>query len=160
LRRWLLVLLTLAALPVEVALAGTGNMMGMGPMHRTTVSSFLGFYDGHKDVFLSTDISSRSAASAEHINFSRKLGASNKTAEEIYMVNGTAATGQLPVFSSQPGEPTYTPLWHEEFVTWKSGVTPQLLVRDDQIKKLETQGMLTVRDTQIVLNCPIIKVGK
>jgi len=158
--RWLLVLLALVALPVAVALAGNGNTMGMGPMHRTTVTSFLGFYDGHKDVFLSTDISSRSAASAEHINFSRKLGASNKTAEEIYMVNGTAATGQLPVFSSQPGEPTYTPLWHEEFVTWKSGVTPQLLVRDDQIKKLQTQGMLTVRDTQIVLNCPIIKVGK
>lgn len=134
--------------------------MGMGPMHRTTVTSFLGFYDGHKDVFLSTDISSRSAASAEHINFSRKLGASNKTAEEIYMVNGTAAPGQLPVFSSEPGEATYTPLWHEEFVTWKSGVAPQLLVRDDQIKKLQTQGMLTVRETQIVLNCPIIKVGK
>jgi hypothetical protein len=132
----------------------------MGPMHRMSVTSFTGFYDGHKDVFLSTDISSRTEAAAEHINFSRKLGASNKTAEEIYMVNGTAASGQLPVFSSEPGEPTYTPLWREEFVTWKSGVTPTLLVRDDQIKKLEKQGKLTVRETKTVLNCPIIKVGK
>lgn len=159
-RRSLLLLAALAAMPVAVSLAGTGNTTGMGPMHRMAVASFTGFYDGHKDVFLSTDISSRSAASVEHINFSRKLGASAKTAEEIYMVNGRGATGQLPVFSSEPGEPTYTPLWHEEFVTWKVGVTPKLLVKDDQITNLEKQGMLSVRDTKIVLNCPIIKVGK
>jgi len=158
--RWLFVVVALVAAPAAVALAGNGSSVGMGPMHRMSVTSFTGFYDGHKDVFLSTDISSRSEATAEHINFSRKLGDSNKTAEEIYMVNGTAAPGQLPVFSSEPGEPTYTPLWHEEFVTWKSGVTPKLLVRDDQIKKLQTQGMLTVRETKTVLNCPIIKVGK
>jgi hypothetical protein len=158
--RWLLGLLVPAALPVAVALGGTGNSAGMGPMHRTTVTSFLGFYDGHKDVFLSTDISSRSEASAEHINFSRKLGASNKTAEEIYMVDGVAAAGQLPVFSSEPGEPTYTPLWHEELVTWKPGITPKLLLKDDQITSLQKQGMLTVRDTITVLNCPIIRIGK
>jgi hypothetical protein len=159
-KRLSLVLVALAAATPTVALAGNGNTMGMGPMHRMTVTSFLGFYDGHKDVFLSTDISSRAEATAEHINFSGKLGASNKTAEEIYMVNGSAAVGQLPVFSSEPGEPTYTPLWHEEFVTWKSGVTPKLLLKDDQITKLEKQGMLSVRDTKVVLNCPIIKVGK
>jgi hypothetical protein len=159
-KRLLLVLLALAAIPVTGALGGNGNTMGMGPMHKTSVASFLGYYDGHKDVFLSTDVSSRSQATAEKINFSRKLGASNKTAEEIYLVMGTAATGQLPVFSSEPGEPTYTPLWHEELVTWKSGVSPQLLLRDDQITKLQKQGMLTVRETSTVLNCPIIKVGK
>jgi hypothetical protein len=159
-KRLLLVLLALAAIPVTGALGGNGNTMGMGPMHRTSVASFLGYYDGHKDVFLSTDVSSRSQATAEKINFSRKLGASNKTAEEIYLVMGTAATGQLPVFSSEPGEPTYTPLWHEELVTWKSGISPTLLLRDDQITKLQKQGMLTVHETSIVLDCPIIKVGK
>lgn len=159
-KRLLLALLALAAFLATGALGGNGNTMGMGPMHKTSVASFLGYYDGHKDVFLSTDVSSRSQATTEKINFSRKLGASNKTAEEIYLVMGTAATGQLPVFSSEPGEPTYTPLWHEELVTWKSGVSPQLLLRDDQITKLQKQGMLTVRETSTVLNCPIIKVGK
>jgi hypothetical protein len=142
------------------AVAADGMGMGMGPMHTTRIASFDGYYDGHKDVFLSTDVSSRSQATAEKINFSRKLGASNKTAEEIYLVMGTAATGQLPVFSSEPGEPTYTPLWHEELVTWKSGISPTLLLRDDQITKLQKQGMLTVHETSIVLDCPIIKVGK
>ena len=159
-KRLLFVLLVLIAVPASYALGGNGKNMGMGPMHRTSLPSFLGYYDGHKDVFLSTDVSSRSQASAEKINFSHKLGASNTTAEEIYLVMGTAATGQLPVFSSEPGEPTYTPLWHEELVTWKSGVTPELLVRDDQITKLQKQGMLTVRETTTVLNCPIVKVGE
>ena len=159
-KRLLLVVAALVALPVAGALGGNGNTMGMGPMSKTTVTSFLGYYDGHKDVFLSTDVSSRSQATAEKINFSRKLGASNKTAEEIYLVMGTAATGQLPVFSSEPGEPTYTPLWHEELVTWKAGITPKLLLKDDQITNLQKQGMLTVRETTTVLNCPIIKVGK
>jgi len=159
-KRLLLVLLALAAVSATVALGGNGNSMGMGPAHRTSVTSFLGYYDGHKDVFLSTDVSSRSQATAEKINFSRKLGASDKTAEEIYLVMGTAATGQLPVFSSEPGEPTYTPLWHEELVTWKAGITPKLLLKDDQITQLQKQGMLNVRETTIVLNCPIIRVGK
>jgi len=157
-RLLLLGMLMLAVVPAAVTLAASPNM-GMGPMHRASVPSFLGYYDGHKDTFLSTDISNAASAKTEHINFSHKLGASSKTAEEIYLVNGRSASGQLPVFSSEPGEPTYTPLWHEEFVTWKAGVTPQLLVKDDQVTQLQKQGMLTVRETSIVLNCPIVKVG-
>jgi len=154
----------LAAAPVGTAL-GVGNGsngmgMGMGPMHTMRIASFEGYYDGHKDVFLSTDVSAPAAAKAEQINFSRKLGASAKTSEEIYMVSGRAAAGQLAVFSSEPGEKTYTPLWHEEFVTWRGGVTPQLLTSDTQIEALEKKGMIHVRETSIVLNCPIVKVGK
>src|SRR4051794_39917107 len=112
-KRLLLVLFALAAVPVTRALGGNGNSMGMGPMHKTSVTSFLGYYDGHKDVFLSTDVPSRSQATTGSTNFSRKPGASNKAAEEIYRVRGAAAPGRLPVFSSERGDPTYTPLWHE-----------------------------------------------
>ena len=49
---------------------------------------------------------------------------------------------------------------HEQLiVTWKSGVKPVLLVRDDQIKGLAKKGKLTMRDVHIVLNAPIVKVG-
>jgi len=158
-RLLLIGMLALVGAPAAVALVGATPNMGMGAMHRTSVPAFLGYYDGHKDTFLSTDISNAASAKTEHINFSHKLGASNKTAEEIYLVTGKAVAGQLPVFSSEPGENTYTPLWHEEFVTWKAGVTPQLLVKDDQIKGLQKKGMLSIRETSTVLNCPIIKVG-
>jgi hypothetical protein len=68
--------------------------------------------------------------------------------------------GQLPVFSSEPGEKTYTPLWREEIVTWKAGVTPVLVDEDTKIDELKKQGMVTVKETGTILNCPIIKVGK
>ena len=59
----------------------------------------------------------------------------------------TAAKGQLSVFGSEPGESDYNPLWEEFFVTWKPGVTPVLLVKDDQVKSLAkstfTPGVLS-----------------
>jgi hypothetical protein len=147
----------LATAAVGLAKGGPGMM---GPEHKTSVPSFLAYYDGHKDMFLATDTSSTKEAKAEHINFSPKLKAEGKTAEELYMFDGTPATGQLPVFSSEPGETSYTPLWHEEIVTWKSGATPVVVLSDDQVNDLQKKGMVTVRVTGTILNCPIVKVGK
>ena len=45
-------------------------------------------------------------------------------------------------------------------MTWKPGVTPVLLGQDDQIKGLVKNGKLTMKDAHIVLNAPILKVGK
>ncbi len=157
---WLLLALVAAALTATMAaVAGDGGPR-MGPASSIRHVSFLGYYDGHKDTYLNLDVSSKAAAAAMHVNYSAKLGASLKSSEEIYLVEGPAAVGQLAVFSSEPGEKTYTPLWHEEIVTWKGGVTPVLLVKDDQITELEKKGDIHVRDTKTVLNCPIVKVGK
>lgn len=159
-RSWLLVVAASAALGLTAVALAKGGPGMMGPEHRTAVSSFQGYYDGHKDTFLGTDSSSRQEAIMEKINFSAKLAASLKTSEEIYLFSGKMAAGQLPVFSSEPGERTYTPLWREEIVTWKAGTTPELIVRDDQVDELEKKGMINVRETRTVLNCPIVKVGK
>ncbi len=156
---WLLVALAAALAATVAAVAGTPGPR-MGPASSIRHVSFLGYYDGHKDTYLNLDVSDKAQAAAMHVNYSAKLGASVKTSEEIYLVQGLAAVGQLAVFSSEPGEKTYTPLWHEEIITWKSGVTPQLLVKDDQITELEKKGDITVRETKTVLNCPIVKVGK
>jgi hypothetical protein len=43
---------------------------------------------------------------------------------------------------------------------WKQGVKPVLVGQDDQIDKLEKQGEMTEKDAHIVLNAPILKVGK
>ena len=77
-----------------------------------------------------------------------------------YFVKGRAAAGQLAVFGSEPGEKDYNPLWVELFVKWNPGVTPVLLVRDDQINSLAAAHKLTVTDAHIVLNAPILTVGK
>jgi hypothetical protein len=94
-----------------------------------------------------------------HINYSRTIG-KVKGLPEIYLVQGRAASGQLAIFGSEPGESSYSPLWSETILTWKAGATPTLITSDTQINKIEKTGMLTERDAHVVLNCPIIKVGK
>jgi hypothetical protein len=131
----------------------------MGPAKTTSRPAFQGYYDGHKDTYLNTDVSSKKDATMMRINYSARL-ASIKGLPEIYLVEGKAAAGQLAVFGSEPGEKDYSPLWSETILTWKSGATPVLIKSDTQIDALEKKGTLSERDAHVVLNCPIIEVGK
>lgn len=146
------------ALSAVAAYAGTGMGPIMGPSAKIARPAFRGYYDGHKDTYLNTDVSSKADAKAMHINFSAKIG-KVKGLPEIYLVEGRAATGQLAIFGSEPGEPDYSPLWSETILTWKAGATPVVIKSDTQINKIEKTGKLTERDAHVVLNCPIIKVG-
>ncbi len=55
---------------------------------------------------------------------------------------------------------TYLMLWSETILTWKADASPTLITSDTQIDQIEKTGKLTERDAHVVLNCPIIKVGK
>jgi hypothetical protein len=147
----------LAASAVAAYGAVTAGPM-MGPASKVARPAFHGYYDGHKDTYLNTDVSSKTEAKMMHVNYSARIG-SVKGLPEIYLVEGRAATGQLAVFGSEPGEADYSPLWSETILTWKAGATPVLLTSDTQIDKVEKAGTLTERDAHVVLNCPIIKVG-
>jgi hypothetical protein len=150
--------LTLVLAAGALALA-SNNSMGMGPSTRILRPAFHGYYDGHKDTYLSTDVSSKAQATAMHVNYSAQLG-KVKGLPEIYLVEGRAATGQLAIFGSEPGETNYSPLWAETLLHWKAGATPVVITSDTQIDKIEKTGQLTESDPHVVLNCPIIKVGK
>ena len=147
-----------AALSAVAAYAGTGMGPVMGPAATLARPAFHGYYDGHKDTYLNTDVSSKTEAKAMHINYSASIGRV-KGLPEIYLVEGKAAGGQLAIFGSEPGEPDYSPLWSETILTWKPGATPVVIKSDTQIDKIEQTGVLTERDAHVVLNCPIIKFG-
>jgi hypothetical protein len=160
-RKPALVLAIVASLVVSVAIAAaaTGTLPNIGKPKMTAQPVYKGFYDKHVDTYLLTDVSSKAQASAMHINYSAEIG-TVKSLPAQYFVKGRAAAGQLTVFGSEPGESDYNPLWEEFWVTWKSGVKPVLLGRDDQIKALAAKGKLTLKDAHIVLNAPILTVGK
>jgi hypothetical protein len=152
---------TLLVVTGALAAHAGGGMGSMGRSGSSMRPAFHGFYDGHKDTFLNTDVSDKAQAAQMHINYAPALKKVPMSAtEEIYLVEGRAAAGQIPVFSAEPGEAKYTPLWHEVMVTWKATATPVLLTKDDQIEQLAKQGQLTTRDTMIVLNCPIVHPTK
>lgn len=155
--------LSFAALAVAASAYASlaGGAPRMGPQRNITRPSFQGYYDGHKDTYLNTDVSSKAEAKMMHINYAPVLkSVPLKTAPEIYLVQGKAAVGQLAVFGSEPGETSYSPVWKETILTWKASATPVLIKSDTQINQLEKKGGLTERSTSIRLNCPIIKVGK
>lgn len=156
----------LASVIASIALVGGASAVSaasgpllLGPRLHTRQIAFRGFYDGHKDIYLITDVSNKRQARALHVNYSKALSGV-RGAPPQYFVQGRAAAGQLAVFGSEPGESDYNPLWEELFVRWKPGVKPVLLVKDDQIKALAKSGKLTIKDAHIVLNAPITKVGK
>lgn len=133
----------------------------MGPQTTVKRPAFHGYYDGHKDTYLNTDVSDKAEATMMHVNYAPVLkSVPLSSAPEIYLVQGKAAGGQLAVFGSEPGEPSYSPVWKETILTWKASASPTLITSDTQVDKLEKKGTLTERATSIRLNCPIIKVGK
>ena len=156
-------LIALAGLVALLSLASSAAAAPpaqMGPMRGVVHASLLGYYDGHKDRYFNTEVSSKAQASAMRVNYSPVLARLPLAAlPPIYAVVGHSARGQLAVFGSEPGESDYSPIWREVDVTWKPGVTPVLLVKDDQIDALAKKGMLTEHVNGVRLNCPIIHVG-
>src|SRR5437764_128814 len=135
-----------------------GGMGSMGPMSMRSMTVWTGYYDNHKVLYLSTDTSNKAEAMRDHINYAASLAKLLGNTVAMYiMMNGKYA-GRGPVFASQPGEDNYTPLWQEVFVTWKNPGKAVPLGRDDQINALAKKGLLTLKMTKTVLNCPIINV--
>jgi hypothetical protein len=155
-----MVLISGVALVAAAGALAASSTMGpvMGKATSISRPAFHGFYDGHKVTYLNTDVSKKADATAMHINYSAVIG-KVKGLPEIYLVEGHAASGQLAIFGSEPGEASYSPLWSETLLTWKAGAKPTLITSDTQIDKIEKTGKLTERDPHVVLNCPIIKVG-
>src|SRR3989442_12001534 len=160
--RTILALSVLTLVILSVAAGAYAALAGgpiMGPTTTISRPAFHGYYDGHKDTYLNTDVSDKAEATAMHINYAPVLkSVPLKAAPEIYLVQGKASAGQLAVFGSEPGETSYSPIWKETILTWKASARPALITSDTQIDQLEKKGMLTERSTSVRLNCPIIKV--
>jgi hypothetical protein len=159
LRKTILVSLVALAGAVAAVSASAAGLPNLGPATHGTPPIYKGYYDHHIDTYVITDVSNKAQATAMHVNYSAELG-KVKGLPLQYFVKGSAAPGQITIFGSEPGESDYNPLWEEMWVTWKPGVKPVLLGQDDQIDALAKAGKLTLTDAHIVLNAPILKVGK
>src|SRR5213592_697130 len=116
-QRRIFFLSTLVLAALAVAAAAYASLTGgprMGPKITIRRPAFHGYYDGHKDTYLNTDVSNKAQAKAMHINYAPELkSVPLASAPEIYLVEGKAAAGQLAVFGSEPGEASYSPIWKE-----------------------------------------------
>ena len=95
--RSVLVLLVfgLVAAFAAIAAAATGGLPNIGKASMQAQPVYKGYYDHHIDTYLITDVSSKSQATAMHVNYSKELK-SVKGLPEQYFVKGRAAKGQRP----------------------------------------------------------------
>ena len=86
----LLSAVTFAAFGAAGAYASMGSGgPKMGPTSTIKRPAFHGYYDGHKDTYLNTDVSNKADAKAMHVNYAPVLKTVPlKSAPEIYLVEG------------------------------------------------------------------------
>jgi len=136
----------------------SGGMMSMGPKSMSSLTSWTGYYDGHKVLYISTDTSSKTEAMQTHINYAPGLAQALPNANKIYLFTNGMYASRGPAFGSEPGEKDYTPLWQEVLVTWKDPSKAVFLGSDNDVNAAAKAGKVTLKMTGTVLNCPILKV--
>lgn len=133
-----------------------GTLGTMGKAAKLMLTSWTGYYDGKTLTYISTDTSSKAEAMQDHLNYSASLAKTLPQASKIYFVTNGGFATRGAVFGSTLGASDYTPLWQEIQVTWKTAGAAVLLTSDNQINALAAKGMVSLKSTGVVLNCPII----
>ena len=81
---------------VATATAAVPSRLSLGPaVKKTKTATYFGYYDGHKDAYLVTDVSSKAQAKAMHIN-DRVLLATIKAAPPQYFTRDVGYDGTRP----------------------------------------------------------------
>jgi hypothetical protein len=87
-----------------------------------------------------------------------KLAKGNKDAPIWTVTNGVA--GQHNIIDTVPGLAGYSPLWTVEKVTFADGVAPRLLESRAEVLAAQKAGDVTIEETTIVVNCPVVGFGQ
>lgn len=126
-----------------------------------TMPVIVGWFNGQHVLYISPEASDP-AAGGPQANFSTLLGRSANTSAvvPIYAVTNFKQGNIIPTAPIPTGPKStslgYSPLWQVNTVTWKSGVTPDVLKSGDDVQSALAGGKVTVTKTNIVVNCPVI----
>lgn len=143
--------------------SGAVSGLGAGSLPaqtRQVLPAFPAFYDAHKDVVVVTDAFPKFAARTFHANYAPSLSVVQPATQPAwYIVRGRAASGQIAVLGSEPGESDYSPLWRTLIVRWKHGFIPKVLTSDNMILALVKKGELSIKATAMVVNAAVVSKG-
>lgn len=162
-------LLTTAALPVALLISLVGSPTSLRAQDNNSVQNpsvilplVHCWYKGKVAYYIQTDASDQSYASQQGVNLVPRL--SNAIAggavDDIYKVTNFNQGNVIPSapIPAGPGntDPDYTPLWQVSLVTWRSGTTPYTLKSEEEVLNAQSQGLVDIVKTNIVVNCPVI----
>ncbi len=121
-----------------------------------------GFYDCQQTFFIRTDCSDRSFAEEQGLRFVPRLRQAlgvQGVVGDLYLfkedIVGDRGYRPLPVLSTVPGQPDYSPLFRVHFIT--EAKFPELLVSVKAIEASVRVGEAKVETTDIVVNYPVVR---
>jgi hypothetical protein len=85
-----------------------------------------------------------------------KVKPGNAAAPLYAPMNGVAGQHNIALENIAPGQTAYPALWTIVAVEWKSGAHKTLLTSAAQVKAAAARGELTIKQTSLVVNCPVV----
>lgn len=152
------------------------EMEGMGmegavpeELARTELAPLVkGFYEGGEAFFIHTEASGPQVAGMLTEMMGPEVVVVPELAEvpdtllaDLYVfqsgIEGMGPFGFQPdVFGSVPGDEAYSPLRQVLLVNWAEEATPRELRSEAEILEAAEQGEVTVEETEIVVNAPVL----
>jgi hypothetical protein len=80
----------------------------------------------------------------------------NKTAPLYAPMNGVPGQHNIALENVAVGQTDYPPLWTIIAVEWKAGAHKTLLRSAADVRRAQAQGLLTTKQTTLVVNCPVV----
>ncbi len=114
------------------------------------------FFDGERAYHIRSDASDAAFARRVGLVHVPKLSGARKAnlaADYFAFTNGRA--GQLPVVSTVPGQPDYTPAFTIVRVTFTG--TPRLLISAAAVRDAATSGRVRIEQSGVVVNYPFVR---
>jgi hypothetical protein len=120
------------------------------------------WYNGQVAYYIQTEASDQQVAQDQGVNFVPRLvdTITAGAVDDIFVVTNFTQGNVIPSAPIPAGpdnmDPEYTPLWQVSTVTWNQGTTPHLLRSEQEVLDAEEAGDVTIVQTNIVVNCPVI----
>lgn len=139
-----------------------------------TFPTVTGWFNGRPVRYIQTEASDAGVAAGQGVNFVPGLAnlttvtntvfPAGKAVDDIYVfTNGVAAGKQANVIPSAPipagasnTSPDYTPIWRVSTVTWTVPANARTLTSEAAIFAAQAAGQVTITQTGIIVNCPVI----
>jgi len=165
-----LLLLSQQLATVTLAQIQTGNSSAINKIPLSiNMPLSKGYVDGKIRYFLATDASdNKIAASITNstgfkVNFAPTLvmipmSARGQGYDFLNGIKGDGSFGfQTPVSNAVPGEKNYSPLVQLNLVKWNSSAKPTVLKSVGEIMNAQKNEQVTIINTSIVINSPVVK---
>jgi hypothetical protein len=132
-----------------------------------------GWYNGEQVYYLVTDASDEQMAAMMSANFVPRLANALPeqpgphplaTYDRVYKFSGDTQAAVLPSIPIPLGagnqDTAYSPLWHVYEVSWLAATPGAALLSADAVLQAQEQGLVSVKPTGIIVNCPVVRVGE